>query len=127
MRQSVWNLFNYLNRKVTCYVMTIAFSILLSLPFTGVAVAQDFDQPVVLISPQPDAPIPIAIRPAPNQPITGYGINGKAITVMEQVGDYMDFDDPSATWCHIRLEEKPYTEGWIQGKFVAISPIPEER
>ena len=51
----------------------------------------------------------------------GYGIGGQTVTVLEQVGDYLDFDDPSATWCHIRLDEKPFTEGWVQGKFLAMA------
>lgn len=106
--------------------IAIAISLVFSLPITSLGVglsdAQDFEQTATLVSPRSDAPISIALRPAPNQPNVGYGISGHTVTVLEQVGDYLAFDDPNATWCHIRLEDKPYTEGWIQGKFLSISP-----
>lgn len=101
--------------------MLIASIVLLLglLPLESLAVEETVEQLAVLVS-SASSPIAIAIRPAPNQPITGYGKNGQKITVFEQVGDYLAFDDPNATWCHIRLEEKPNTEGWVEGKFVSL-------
>ncbi len=103
----------------------IALALLLPLPLTALAadlpLDSDIEQSAIMVSPKADAPIAIALRPAPNQPSVGYGVGGQTVTVLEQVGDYLAFDDPSATWCHIRLDEKPYTEGWVQGKFLSIS------
>ena len=78
------------------------------------------DQTVTLVAPQAKAPIPIYLRPAPNQPNVGYGLNGDAVTVMEQVASFLPEADPSTAWNHIRLEHEPYTEGWVQGKFLSL-------
>lgn len=81
--------------------------------------------PATLISPRKGAAIPVYIRPAPNQQPVGYGLSGDPVTVTDQFGDYLMEDDPSATWSHIRLNNAPYTEGWLRGRFLTID-TPEE-
>lgn len=90
------------------------------LPGPGWAAEVSTDQAVTLVAPQAKAPIPIYLRPAPNQPNVGYGVNGDAVTVMEQVASFLPEADPSTAWNHIRLERDPYTEGWVQGKFLSL-------
>ncbi|MEM6350114.1 MAG: hypothetical protein AAF766_05065 [Cyanobacteria bacterium P01_D01_bin.14] len=107
--------------------------LLLSLPLSLLAVparaandAPDLEQPAVLISPRDNRPIPLFLRPAPNQPNVGYGFSGSVVTVLEQAGDYFGDADPKTTWNHIRLDDPPYTEGWVQGMFLStpeIAPI----
>ena len=83
--------------------------------------SQPVNQPATLVGPQARAPIPIYLRPAPNQQSVGYGIHGDPITVLEQLASFLPEADESTAWNHIRLEHEPYTEGWIQGKFLVIS------
>ncbi|MEM6256142.1 MAG: hypothetical protein AAF821_24780 [Cyanobacteria bacterium P01_D01_bin.156] len=78
------------------------------------------NQPATLIGPRSDAPIPLSLRPAPNQPNVGYGINGDSVTVMEQLASFLPEADASTAWNHIRLNSEPYTEGWVQGKFLSM-------
>ena len=78
------------------------------------------EQPAVLVSPKQKTPVPIYLRPAPNQPNVGYGPDGAAVTVLEQAGDYFGDSDPQTTWNHIRLDSPPYTEGWLQGKYLSF-------
>lgn len=73
------------------------------------------EQSITLTGPKTDAPIPIYLRPAANQPNVGYGMNGDAVSVLEEFGDYLMEGDRAATWSHIRLESSPYTEGWVRG------------
>ncbi|MEM6450027.1 MAG: hypothetical protein AAF703_06920 [Cyanobacteria bacterium P01_D01_bin.105] len=73
-----------------------------------------------LVGPKKDAPIPLYLRPAANQPNVGYGNNGAVVTVLEQVASFLPEADQSAAWNHIRLENAPYTEGWVQGKFLLM-------
>ncbi|MEM9804220.1 MAG: hypothetical protein AAF959_02985 [Cyanobacteria bacterium P01_D01_bin.56] len=77
-------------------------------------------QTATLTGPQADAPIPLSLRPAANQPNVGYGMNGDSVTVLEQLASFLPEADPSTTWNHIRLIEAPYTEGWVQGRFLSI-------
>ena len=73
-----------------------------------------------LIGPRAEAPIPLALRPAANQPNVGYGMNGDAVTVMEQLASFLPEADPTTAWNHVRLNVEPYTEGWVQGKFLLL-------
>lgn len=81
---------------------------------------QSINQAATLVGPREKSPIPIYLRPAPNQPNVGYGINGDAVTVTEQMASFLPEADPSTTWNHIRLDNEPYTEGWVQGKFLSL-------
>ena len=76
------------------------------------------EQAAILVDLNGEQSIPIYLRPAPNQPTVGYGVSGNPVMVLDQVGDYLAFDDPQATWCHIRVEVKPYLEGWTQAKYL---------
>ncbi|MGD1865934.1 MAG: hypothetical protein ACFB0D_15395 [Phormidesmis sp.] len=78
------------------------------------------EQPATLVSPREGSAIPLYIRPAPNQQPVGYGISGDSVTITDQFGDYLMEDDPSATWSHIRLNNAPYTEGWLRGRFLSM-------
>ena len=77
------------------------------------------ERSATLIGPREDAPIALYIRPAPNQQPVGYGISGDPVTITDQFGDYLMGDDPSATWSHVRLNNPPYTEGWLRGRFLS--------
>ena len=103
----------------------IALTILISLPTTLQAASLSDskvpEQPATLTGPRTDAPIPIYLRPAANQPNVGYGSNGDAVSILEEVGDYLMEGDRAATWSHIRLENAPYTEGWVRGTFLSIA------
>ena len=106
--------------------MATALSLTVLILFSGSGWAVDLsndqwvEQPVTLVAPQAKAPILIYLRPAPNQPNVGYGVDGDIITVMEQVASFLSEADPSTAWNHIRLEHEPYTEGWVQGKFLSL-------
>ena len=110
-------------RKVVIGV-AIAFSVLLLLaPPSFASSFSDsggVEQAAVFVDLNGEQSIPIYLRPAPNQPTVGYGVSGNPVTVLDQVGDYLAFDDPQATWCHIRIEVKPYLEGWTQAKYLEI-------
>ncbi|MEM9217813.1 MAG: hypothetical protein AAGD25_26170 [Cyanobacteria bacterium P01_F01_bin.150] len=77
-------------------------------------------QTATLVGPMAKAPISLSLRPAPNQPNVGYGRDGDVVTVLEQVADFLPEADESNAWNHIRLNDEPYTEGWIQGKFLTM-------
>ncbi|MEL7143656.1 MAG: hypothetical protein AAGL08_15720 [Cyanobacteria bacterium J06573_11] len=83
------------------------------------------ERPATLVGPRADAPVPLYLRPAANQPSVGYGMAGSAVTVLEQVASFLPEADQDAAWNHIRLEEAPYTEGWVQGRFLLLSPQAE--
>ena len=86
----------------------------------GLQTAQFIEKSAVLVGPKADSPVPLYLRPAANQPNVGYGINGSSVTVLEQVASFLPEADPDSAWNHIRLNDSPYTEGWIQGKFLSI-------
>ncbi len=88
--------------------------------------AQAVDQPATLVGSKAKAPIPLYLRPAPNQPNVGYGISGDPVTVMEQLASFLPEADPTTAWNHVRLRQEPYTEGWVQGKFLAFSTAVSE-
>lgn len=81
------------------------------------------EQPATLVGPQPDTPIPLYLRPAANQPNVGYGINGSAVTITEQVASFLPEADQNSAWNHIRLDQPPYTEGWVQGRFLELQGV----
>lgn len=83
------------------------------------------EQPAILVGPKEDAPIPLYLRPAANQPNVGYGMSGAAVTVLERVASFLPEADQDAAWNHIRLEDTPYTEGWVQGRFLSVSQTDE--
>ncbi|MEO1592001.1 MAG: hypothetical protein AAFU71_12000 [Cyanobacteria bacterium J06632_22] len=97
---------------------------LVSPPSAAVALGLQTDltaeQPAVLVSPKPNTPVPLYLRPAPNQQNVGYGPDGGSVTVLEQAGDYFGGSDPQTTWNHIRLDSPPYTEGWLEGKYLSF-------
>lgn len=109
---------------IVAFVGIILSSLMLS-PAMGEAVeilgSQVIDQPATLVGPREKVPIPLYLRPAPNQPNVGYGINGDAVTVMEQLASFLPEADRDTAWNHIRLEHEPYTEGWVQGKFLSMA------
>ena len=80
-------------------------------------------QSAILVGPKKDSPIPLYLRPAANQPNVGYGNSGALVTVLEQVASFLPEADQSSAWNHIRLEDPPYTEGWVQGRFLLIEEI----
>ncbi|MEL6902966.1 MAG: hypothetical protein AAFP07_18675 [Cyanobacteria bacterium J06606_4] len=81
-------------------------------------------QKATLTGPRAEAPIPLYLRPAANQPNVGYGVYGSSVTVLEQLASFLPEADQASTWNHIRLDETPYTEGWVQGRFLALSQEP---
>jgi len=87
---------------------------------------QAIEQPATLIGPRAGAPIPLYLRPAANQPNVGYGNNGASVTVLEQVASFLPEADQDSAWNHIRLDEAPYTEGWVQGRFLSLSTTESE-
>ena len=111
-------------------LLSIAASGTLLTLFPAASEAADFlgsqrvNQPATLVGPRAKAPIPLYLRPAPNQPNVGYGINGDGVTVIEQLASFLPEANEDTAWNHIRLNHEPYTEGWVQGKFLAMEPLP---
>lgn len=81
---------------------------------------QGEDLPATLVGPRPKAPIAIYLRPAPNQPAVGYGVSGSPVMVTDQIAGFLPEANPDTAWNHIRLEVPPYTEGWVQGRFLQL-------
>ncbi|MGC1217358.1 MAG: SH3 domain-containing protein [Phormidesmis sp.] len=110
--------------------LTIAIALIFTAPTASWAVLQSsqfIERPATLIGPRADSPIPLYLRPAANQPSVGYGTNGSAVTVLEQIASFLPEADQAAAWNHVRLENPPYTEGWVQGRFLSFSattPVP---
>lgn len=110
--------------------LTIAIALIFTAPTASWAVLQSsqfIEKPATLIGPRADSPIPLYLRPAANQPSVGYGTNGSAVTVLEQIASFLPEADQAVAWNHIRLENPPYTEGWVQGRFLSFSattPVP---
>ena len=76
---------------------------------------QAIDQPASLVAPEPDAKITIYLRPEASKSRIGYGANGDAVTVLEKVSD-----NQSVTWNHIRFDNPPHAEGWVQEEFTLL-------
>lgn len=75
---------------------------------------QSIGQAASLIAPEPDQKITIYQRPEAKSK-AGYGVNGDAVTVLERVSD-----NQSMTWNHIRFDNPPYAEGWVQETFTHL-------
>lgn len=86
---------------------------------TGLDTNQAIEQPATLVGPKADSPVPIYLRPAANQPNVGYGMNGSGVMVLEQLASFLPEADQASSWNHIRLDDAPYTEGWVQGRFLS--------
>lgn len=108
-------------------LLSVAVSVAIALALTitafpssswaaGASGNQAIDRPAVLVAPEPDAEIAVYLRPEANKQKVGYGVNGDAVTVLEQVGD-----NQSLTWNHIRFDNPPYAEGWVQEAFLSPS------
>lgn len=108
----------------------LSCAVTLGFPFNSWAVEQlgspSIAQTATLTGPKADAPIPLSLRPAANQPNVGYGMNGDSVTVLEQLASFLPEADPSTTWNHVRLNEAPYTEGWVQGRFLLTEDVPTD-
>lgn len=111
-------------RLINVIVSVATFLMIVLLPTsswaTDILGSQAVDQSATLVGPRAKAPIPLYLRPAPNQPNVGYGINGDAVTVTERLASFLPEADENTAWNHIRLNNEPYTEGWVQGKFLAV-------
>ncbi|MFK8183894.1 MAG: hypothetical protein AB8B99_11015 [Phormidesmis sp.] len=110
---------------VLCVAVVLTFTLpTVTLPTAAWAAdlqsSQASEQPAILVGPKEDAPIPLYLRPAANQPNVGYGMSGAVVTVLEQVASFLPEADQSAAWNHIRLEDAPFTEGWVQGRFLLM-------
>lgn len=109
------------------------FTIALPLPVASSSIAtaaslleQDsLKQTATLTGPKVDSPVPIYLRPAANQPNVGYGRIGDAVSVLEEFGDFLMEGDRAATWSHIRLDNPPYTEGWVRGTSLLFESEPD--
>lgn len=87
----------------------------------GLSPQPQTEQPATLIGPKANAPIPIYLRPAANQPSVGYGTNGAGVSITEQAGDFFLDGNTDTMWNRIRLNAPPFTEGWVQGKFLLLA------
>ncbi len=83
---------------------------------------QGVSQPANLVALEPDAKIAIYLRPGVGNNKAGYGVNGDAVMVLEQVSD-----NQSATWNHIRFDAPPHAEGWVQSSFLLIKETTKGR
>lgn len=96
---------------------TVAFTMVVMLPADGWAADyqgnQSINQPASLVAPEPDAEIAVYPQPEAGQRQVGYGANGDAVTILEQVSD-----NQSTTWSHIHFDNPPHAEGWVQAEFV---------
>ncbi|MGB3789663.1 MAG: hypothetical protein WA949_16755, partial [Phormidesmis sp.] len=79
---------------------------------------QSTEQPANLVSPEPNAKIAIYLRPEEGKNRVGYGIDGDAVTVIEQVSD-----NQSKLWNHIRFDNPPYAEGWVPESSISLKSV----
>ncbi len=105
---------------LAAFTFTVALTMVVMLPATGWAADyqgnQSIDRPASLVAPEPDVEIAVYPQPDAGQRRVGYGANGDAVTILEQVSD-----NQSTTWNHIRFDNPPYAEGWVQAEFVLIA------
>lgn len=101
------------------FILTLMLSVILAIPtFSWAANAssnQALNQSASLLAPEPDAKITVYLQPEVNDDSAGYGVNGDAVTVLEQVSD-----NQSMIWNHVRFDNPPYAEGWVQEAFLAL-------
>ena len=100
-------------------MMVVLVVLAWSMPVGALEATLPLESKATLVGPKADAPIPLYLRPAANQPNVGYGMSGDGVTVLEQVASFLPEADQRASWNHIRLNEPPYTEGWVQGRFLS--------
>ncbi|MEL6553042.1 MAG: hypothetical protein AAFQ63_06185 [Cyanobacteria bacterium J06621_11] len=81
----------------------------------GASSNQALNQAASLLAPEPDAKISVYLQPEANDDQAGYGVNGDSVTVLEQVSD-----NQSLIWKHIRFDNSPYAEGWVQATFITL-------
>ncbi|MEO1396415.1 MAG: hypothetical protein AAFV90_26275 [Cyanobacteria bacterium J06634_5] len=81
----------------------------------GASSNQALNQAASLLAPEPDAKISVYLQPEANDDQAGYGVNGDSVTVLEQVSD-----NQSLIWKHIRFDNSPYAEGWVQETFITL-------
>lgn len=81
----------------------------------GASSNQALNQSASLLAPEPDAKISVYLQPEANDDQAGYGVNGDSVTVLEQVSD-----NQSLIWKHIRFDNSPYAEGWVQATFITL-------
>lgn len=97
----------------------LTFSLILAAPTVSWAADssnnQAINQVASLIAPEADTKITIYLRPEVGKAKAGYGIDGDLVTVLEQVSD-----NQRLIWHHIRFDNPPYAEGWVQETFLSI-------
>jgi hypothetical protein len=76
---------------------------------------QGMEQSASLVAPDPEMKIDIYPRPDTRQSPVGYGLNGDAVVVLEQTGS-----NEGTVWNHIRFEEAPDSEGWVQLEYLSL-------
>ncbi|MEM8504372.1 MAG: hypothetical protein AAF716_14610 [Cyanobacteria bacterium P01_D01_bin.1] len=103
-------------------LLTVLFYFVLAVPAFSWAADfssnQAIDQPAILTAPEPDAKIAVYLQPTAEKGKAGYGVNGDAVTVLEQVSD-----NQSLIWNHVRFDNPPYAEGWIQETFLDLKVV----
>lgn len=89
----------------------------LSSPVNDVTSNQEMSQSASLVAPDPEVKIEVYLQPEANKKKVGYGVNGDAVTVLEQVSG-----NQSVVWNHIRFEgpssAEEQAEGWVQSSFL---------
>ncbi|MEM6254561.1 MAG: hypothetical protein AAF821_16725 [Cyanobacteria bacterium P01_D01_bin.156] len=97
--------------------LIILLTVLVSLPDVAWAASnQALQQPATLIAPKPSYKIAIYPQPDQRKRRIAYGMGGDTVKVLEQVGS-----NQGITWNHIRFDNPPYTDGWVQEKFLLLS------
>ncbi|MEM7064635.1 MAG: hypothetical protein AAF572_15930 [Cyanobacteria bacterium P01_B01_bin.77] len=76
---------------------------------------QLLQQTATLVTPKLDDKISIYSQPNTRKRRIGYGIEGDTVTVLEKVGS-----NAGITWNHIRFDNPPYADGWVQDKFLLL-------
>ncbi|MGC1306423.1 MAG: SH3 domain-containing protein [Phormidesmis sp.] len=107
-------------RLLSIFVLAVVtLAVLLTSPLPSWAADrpgnQAMDQPASLVGPKPDAKITVYLRPEASESHVGYGVNGDAVTVLEQVSD-----NQSVIWNHIRFDSPSHAEGWVQAAFISL-------
>ena len=119
MFQEIW--MAIYKRLVSVFVLpALMFMMLIAVPAASWAAIQsnnqDINQSASLVAPEPDAKITIYLRPEANRQRAGYGVNGDAVTILEQVSD-----NQSVVWNHIRFDDAAAAEGWVQAEFLSLA------
>lgn len=102
-----------------CWV--IATPVVLAQTDSGYQGNQAMHQLASLVAPDPDMEINIYPQPNTRKPRVGYGINGDAVTVVEQTGS-----NGGTTWNRIQFEGSPESAGWVQLEYLSIQPAHQQ-